>query len=75
MTARSHIKGAEGSMRLDTHRPIQLEQSCAEEGGGWVPTRDRAPALPAAYWIVMAVAVTSFAIFIGWHVLASWGRA
>lgn len=90
MTARSHIKGAEGSMRLDTHRPIQLEQSCAEEGGGWTPApripRDRPPAAGAVYWGVVIFSSLAFGFLIGWHlmatwwpsisnVLASWGRA
>jgi len=35
--ARDAMKQAHKPVRIDTHRPIQLEQSCAEEGGGWSP--------------------------------------
>lgn len=37
--------------------------------------RDRPPAAGSVYWGVVIFSSVAFGFLIGWHVLASWGRA
>ena len=66
-----------------------LDDSCADEGAWlranaaadapdlYAPApripHDGPPPAGPIYWLVVVASLVSFAVFIGWHVLASWG--